>query len=111
MEALVLQKKSLGLILVKQTQNLAYVYILYYTGNSYLFVNVKEIFMFIADNKNISFPTRLCLESISNGFSTTESREVSLNGNVNDFSVDCNSIDKSDILNIHKCLITKNKIK
>ena len=38
------------------------------------------------------------------------SREVSLNGNVYDFSVDYNSIDKSDILNIHKYLMIKNDI-
>ena len=38
------------------------------------------------------------------------SREVSLNGNVYDFSVGNNSIDKSDILIIHKYLITKNNI-
>ena len=31
--------------------------------------------------------------------------------NVNDFSFDYNSIDKSDILNIHKHLMTKNNIK
>ena len=48
---------------------------------------------------------------ISNGFSATESREVLLNGNAYDFSVDCNSIDKSDILNIRKYLMTKNNIK
>ena len=40
-----------------------------------------------------------------------ESREVSLNGNVYDFSVNCNSIDRSDIQNIHKYLMTKNNIK
>ena len=40
-----------------------------------------------------------------------ESREVSLNGNVYDFSVDCSSIDRSDIQNIHKYLMTKNNIK
>ena len=40
-----------------------------------------------------------------------ESRKVSLNANVYDFSVDYNSIDKSDILNIHKYLMTKNNIK
>ena len=39
-----------------------------------------------------------------------ESREVSLNGTVYDFSVHYNSIDKSDILNIHKHLITKNNV-
>ena len=41
----------------------------------------------------------------------SSAREVSLNGNVYDFSVDYNSIDKSDILNIHKYLMTKNNIK
>ena len=54
--------------------------------------------------------TRICLESISDGFSTTESREVSLNGIVYDFSANWNSIDKSGILNIHKYFMTKNSI-
>ena len=44
---------------------------------------------------------------MSNGFSNIESTEVSLNRNVYDFSVDYNSIDQSDILNISKYLITK----
>ena len=73
-----------------------------------MFVNGKEIFKFKAGNKNVNFPTQFCLGSISNGFTATESREVSLNGNVYDVLVDYNSIDKSDILNIHKYLITKN---
>ena len=64
-----------------------------------------------ADNKNVKFPNQFCLQSISNGFSATESREVSLNENVYDSSVDYNSIDKSDILNIHKYLMKKNNIK
>ena len=83
----------------------------YNADNSCLFVNAKDIFSFKADNENVNFPTQLCLESICNGFSTTESREVSLNGNVYDFSVDYNSIDKSDILNIQKNLMKKNNIK
>ena len=41
--------------------------------------------------------TQFCLESVSNGFSTTESTEVSVNGDVYNFSVDYNSIDKYDI--------------
>ena len=80
---------------------------LHYNGDSYLFLNGKEIFKFKADDKNVNFPTQFCLGSISNGFSTLESREVSLN----DFPVDYNSIDKSDTLNITKYLMTKNNIK
>ena len=84
---------------------------LHYNGdNSYLFVNGKEIFKFKASNKNINFPTQFYLGSISNGFGAFESREVSFNGNVYDFSVDYNSIDKSDILNIQKYLMIKNNI-
>ena len=86
--------------------------------NSYLFVNGKEIFKFKAGKKNVNFPTQFCLGSISNEFSIIESREVSMeignevsNGNVYDFSIGYNSIDKSDILNTHKYLITKNNIK
>ena len=83
----------------------------YNAENSYLFVNVKEIFKFIAGNKNVNFPSRFCLGSISDGFSATEFRGVSLNENVYAFSLDYNSVDKSDILNIHKYLMTTNNIK
>ena len=40
----------------------------------------------------------------------TESREISLSGNVFDFLVDYNSTDKSNILSIHKYLMIKNNI-
>ena len=69
----------------------------YEADNSYLFVNTKEIFKFKANNKNVIFLTRFCLGSIFDGFSNTESRKVSLNGNVYNFSVDYNSINTSDI--------------
>ena len=72
----------------------------YNDNNSYLFLNGKEIFKFKTNNKNVNFPIQFCLGSIFNGFSAAESREVSLNGNVYDFSIDYNSIDKSDILTI-----------
>ena len=36
------------------------------------------------DNKNVIFATQFCLGSISNGFGPTESRKVSLKGNVYD---------------------------
>ena len=83
----------------------------YNADNSCLFVNGKDLFKFKADNKNINLLTRFCLGSISDGFSATESRKVSLNGNVYNFPVDCSSIDKSDILNNHKYLMTNNNIK
>ena len=83
----------------------------YYADNSYLFVDGKEIFNLKTANKNVNFSTQFCLGSISNGFSNNETREVYLNGNVYGFSVDHNSVDISDILIIHKYLITKNKIK
>ena len=98
MENLVQQRKHLVLSLH------------YNDDNSYLFVNGKEIIKFKVDNKNVNFPIRFCLGIISDAFSATESIEVSLNGNVYDFSVDYNSIDKSDILNIHKYLMTNNNI-
>ena len=90
METLVLQKKfSINFSKV----NTKFCLSLHYNAdNSYLFVDLKEIFKLKADNKNINFPTQFSLGSISNEFSATESREVSLNGNVYDFSVDYNSM-------------------
>ena len=72
----------------------------YNADNSYLFVIGKEIFEFQTENENVKSPTRFCLGSIFDGFINIESREVPLNKNVYYFSVDYNSIDKSDILNI-----------
>ena len=83
----------------------------YNVDNSYLFINGKEIVKFKADNKNVNFPALFCLGIISDEFSATESREVFLNGNVYDFSVGYKSIDKSNILNIHRYLTIKNNLK
>ena len=89
----------------------------HYNGeNSYLFVNGKEILTFKANNRNVNFPTQFptpntCLRIITIRFGATESGEVSLKGNVYGFSVDYNSIGKSDILNIHKYLMDKNNKK
>ena len=80
----------------------------HYNGvNSYLFFSGEEIFKFQAGNKNFNFPTEFCLGSISNEFSTLESRQVSSNRNVYDFLVDYNSINKFSILNIQKHLMIK----
>ena len=70
--------------------------------NSYLFVNGKEVYKFKADDKNVNFPTQYCLGSISNKFDAADSRQLSLKGNVYDFSVDYDTVNKSDIINIHK---------
>ena len=60
------------------------------------------------ENKNANFPTYFCLGSTSNRFSNTESIEIFLNRKVYYFSVDYNSIDKWDTLNINKYLMAKN---
>ena len=79
----------------------------YNNDNSYLFANGKEIYMFKSDNKNVNFPTQFWLESLSNKFAAIDSREVSLKGNVYNFSVDYNPINKSNMLNIYKHLMVK----
>ena len=117
MEVLVHQRKSLTLILlfiIKLSNKANKIFSLslhYNADNSYLFVNGKEVFEFKGSNKNVNFSIQFCLGNISNGFSATESREVSLNGNVYDWSVDYNSVDKSYTLKIHKYLMTKYKYK
>lgn len=76
-----------------------------------IFFNGKEIFMLRTDNKNGNFPTKFWLRSIPYGFHVTDSRAVSLEGKVYNFSVDSNDIDKSEILNIHMYLTVKSSIK
>ena len=63
----------------------------YNADNSHLLVNGKKFFKFKAGNKIVNSPNQFCLGIISNGFSNTESREISLNVNVYDFSFDYNS--------------------
>ena len=108
MEALVHEKKKFSISFSKPKTK--FCLSLHFNGdNSYLFANGKEIFK--ANNKNNNFPTQFCLQSICNRFSANEFREASLKENVYDFSVDYNSFDKSDILNIHKYLMVKNNVK
>ena len=83
----------------------------YNSDNSYLFVSGKKKYKFKASNKNVNFPYQFCLGSISNKFDYVDLGEVSLKGNVFDFSFDYNAINKSSILNIHKYLMGKNNIK
>ena len=59
----------------------------------------------------LSFRNHFCVGSISETFEAIESRGVSFKGSVYDFSVYYNAINKSDILNIRKYLMIKNKMK
>ena len=84
---------------------------LHYSGDSsYLFANGKQIYKFKASNKNVNFPSQFCLGNLSDKSDYVDSQELSLKGNVYDFSVDYDAIDKSNILNIHKYLMIKNNI-
>ena len=76
----------------------------------YLLVNRKEICKFKASDENVNFFNSICVGSISNKVGATDSKDVSLKGNVYDLSINYNSIDKSDILDIQKYLMVKNSI-
>ena len=78
----------------------------YNDDNSYFFVNGKEICKFKPDNKNFDFWIQFCLRTVSKEFHAIDSREVSLEGNLYDFSVDYNTIAKSVNWNIHTDNIT-----
>ena len=94
--ALVHQRKSLVMILIKQTQNFVFVCIIMLIILICLLIEKKSLSL-KSTIKNINFQIQFRPRSISNGFSATESREVSLRGNVHDFPVDYSSTDKSDI--------------
>ena len=83
---------------------------LHYNGaNSYLFVNVTEIYKFKAkDSETVAI--LLCLGNISKDWSTDNMQRTGFNGYIYDFSVDYDATDVDDIKNIHKYLMTKNGI-
>ena len=83
---------------------------MHYNGaNSYLFVNGTEIIKFKAKDSEISaYP--LCLRNISKDWSVDNMEKTGLKGYVYDFSVDCDVIAVSDVLDIHKYLMKKNGI-
>ena len=82
----------------------------YNRANSYLFVNGKEIHKFTAKDSEIN-PYELCLGNISKDWSVDNMKKTGLKGYVYDFSVDYYAISNSDITDIHKYLMIKNKIK
>ena len=74
------------------------------------YLQMEKLYKFKASNKNNSFPSQFCLESITNEFNSNDLGEVSLKGNVYDFSIDYRAIDISNILNIHKCFVKQSKV-
>ena len=79
------------------------------------------MYEFKTNIKNVDFANQFFLGCISNKFAISnkiwvylinfETEKVSLKGNVYDFLVNYDAIDKSDILNIRKYLRVKNNIK
>ena len=53
----------------------------------------------------------MCLGNISKNFSTDNMEKTGLYGYAYDFSIDYDSIDVDNILDIHKCLMIKHNIK
>ena len=81
----------------------------YNRAKSHLFVNGTEIYKFTAKDSMI-IPNNLCLGNVSKDFSTSNMKKTGFNGYIYDFSVDYNSIGVSDIQDIHKYLMKKNRI-
>ena len=83
--------------------------LLYNGANSYVFVNSTEIYKFKAKDSEI-VTTPLCLGNISKDWSVNNTTKTGFNGYIYDFSVDYDSTDVDDILDIHKYLMKKNDI-
>ena len=83
---------------------------LHYNGaNSYLFVNGTEIIKIKAKDSEIRAYS-LCLGNISKDWLQDNMKKTGFNGYIYDFSTDYNAMAISDILDIHKYLMKKNKI-
>ena len=85
---------------------------MHYNGaNRYLFVNGKDIIKFKAKDSEIrSYSNLLCLGNISKDWSEDNMKKTGLEGYVYNFSADYNTIATSDIVDIHKYLMKKNRI-
>ena len=78
--------------------------------NSYIFVNGVEIYKLKAKSSEINAAT-LCLGNVSEDLSVYNIKKIGLHGNVYVFSVNYDSIDVADTLDIHKDLMKKHDIK
>ena len=81
---------------------------MHYNGtNSYLFVNVTEIYKFKSKDSEI-VATQLCLVNISKDWLIDNMKKTGFNGYVYDLSVDYDATDVDDIKDICKYLMKKN---
>ena len=71
-----------------------------------MFLNGKKIHKFTANDPEI-VPNDLCLGNVSKDFSASDMKNTGFNGHIYNFSVDYDSIDVDDILDIHKYLMKK----
>ena len=70
-------------------------------SNSFLFINNTKIYQFKAKDSEIKYCT-LCLGISSKDFITINMKKIRLRGSIKFFSVDFNSVDTNDILDICK---------
>ena len=83
------------------------VLILHYNEiNSFLFANATKIYQFKAKQSELKDYT-LCLRNISKDFTINNMKKMGLRGVVKLFSVDFNTIDANDTLDIHKYLMKR----
>ena len=83
---------------------------LYYGVNSYVFINGIKIYKFKAKNSEIN-TAPLCLGNVLKDFSVDNMKKTGLYRYACNFSVNYDSIDVDDILDIHKYLMKKHNIK
>ena len=103
-----MHKKCIQLTLLKR--NTKFCLSLHYNrANSYLFVNGTEIIKLKAkDSEIISYS--LCLGNISKDWTIDNMKKTGFNGYIYDVSADYKAIATSDIVDIHKYFMKKNKI-
>ena len=84
---------------------------LHYNGdNSYLFVNGKQELKFEAKDDQL-VKEKLCIENLSDQWTTSESEKTGLHGNIYDFVVDYREIvGVKPIYDFHRYLMTKHNI-
>ena len=83
---------------------------LHYNGDdTYLLVDGTEIIKF-KEKDSMTVPNNLCLGNVSKDFSASKMKKTGFNSYIYNFSVDYDSIDVDDILDIHKYLMKKNGI-